>query len=93
MFITRCSRTISPTCRLSRLHCGLGRRRTSRRFRLLRCGLCYALLLAAGSVYRVRPLCVRQAVRRRLLAFYWLVRVARVLWLVTRVTSVGARAG
>ena len=53
---------------------------------------CCALLLAAGSVYRVRPLCVRRAVRRRLLTLYWLVWMARVLWLVTRVTSVGARA-
>ena len=51
-----------------------------------------ALLLVAGYVYRVRPLCVRQAVRRRLLALYWLVRMARALWLLTRVTSVGARA-
>ena len=45
-----------------------------------------------GYVYRVRPFCVRQAVRRRPLALYWLVRMARVSWLVTRVTSAGARA-
>ena len=32
------------------------------------------------------------AVRRRLLTLYWSVRMARVLWLVTRVASVGARA-
>ena len=82
----------SPTSQLPRLHCGLGRRHTSRRFRLLRCGLCYALLLAAGSVCRVPPLCTRWAVWRRLLTLYWSVRMARVLWLVTRVASVGARA-
>ena len=30
------------------------------------------------------------AVRRRLLTLYWSVRMARVLWLVTRVASAGA---
>ena len=47
---------------------------------------------APGSVCRARPLCARRAVRRRLLTLYWSVRMARVLWLVTREASAGARA-
>ena len=61
-------------------------------YRLLRRGLCYALLLALGSVCRARPLYARRAVRRRLLTLCWSVRMTRVLWLATRVASAGARA-
>ena len=74
----------------------VSRRRTRRRFRLLRRGLCCALLLAPGSVCRAHPLVMAhfargaRAVRRRFLTLYWSVRMVRVLWLVTRVASAAA---